>query len=122
MYDPIEADNEQLVMRPMTCPHHILIYNSKRRSYKELPIRISEQARLFRYEKSGALTGLERVRAMELTEGHVFARHDQIVDEFKNSYQLIKEVLDKFAIEIDYISLSLRDKTDKEKYYDNDKM
>ncbi len=122
MFPIIEVDNEKLVMRPMTCPHHILIYGAKRRSYRDLPIRMSEQARLYRYEKSGALTGLERVRSMELTEGHIFAREDQIVEEFKNSYELIKETLDKFNIEIDYVSLSLRDKENKDKYFDDDAM
>lgn len=122
MYPPIQVENEELVMRPMTCPHHVLIYSSKRRSYRDLPMRISEQARLFRFEKSGALTGLERVRAMELTEGHIFARPDQITAEFRNAYQLINEVLTKFNIQIDYVSLSLRDPQDKEKYFDDDRM
>lgn len=122
MYPPIKVENEELVMRPMTCPHHVLIFGSKRRSYRDLPMRISEQARLFRFEKSGALTGLERVRAMELTEGHIFARPDQIVDEFRNAYNLINEVLTKFNIQIDYVSLSLRDPQDKEKYFDDDNM
>ena len=122
MFNPVEVENERLVMRPMTCPHHLLIFNSKRRSYRELPIRFSEQARLYRYEKSGALTGLERVRSMELTEGHILARPDQVIAEFENSYRLIQEVLEKFKIEIDYVSLSLRDPEDKEKYFDNDEM
>ena len=122
MFPIVEVENEELIMRPMTCPHHILIYANKRRSYRELPIRMSEQARLYRKEKSGALTGLERVRSMELTEGHIFARQDQVLSEFKNSYQLIQEVLNKFNIEIDYVSLSLRDKEDKEKYFDDDAM
>ncbi|MGL4343045.1 MAG: threonine--tRNA ligase [Metamycoplasmataceae bacterium] len=122
MFKPIEVDNESLVLRPMTCPHHILIYRQKRKSYREFPIRISEQSNLFRYEKSGALTGMERVRSMMLTEGHIFVREDQIVDEFKWNYQLIKEALDIFNIKIDYVSLSLRDIKDKEKYFDDDKM
>lgn len=122
MFPVIEVENEELIMRPMTCPHHILLFKMKRRSYKELPIRISEQAQLYRYEKSGALTGLERVRSMLLTEGHVFCRPDQIQQEFQNAYTLIDEVLKKFKIEIDYVSLSLRDPLDKEKYYDDDKM
>lgn len=122
MYQPVKVENEELVMRPMTCPHHFIIYNSKPRSYRELPIRMSEQARLYRYEKSGALTGLERVRSMELTEGHIFCRPDQIIDEFKNAYKLIKEVIAKFDIEIGYVSLSLRDPLDKEKYHNDDKM
>ena len=122
MFNPIVAGNERLILRPMTCPHHILIYKNKRKSYRELPIRFSESAKLFRYEKSGALTGLERVRSMELTDAHIFARQDQIKEEFKNCYEIIKEVLNKFNINIYYISLSLRDKKNKAKYYQNDKI
>ena len=122
MFPVIDVENENLIMRPMTCPHHILIYAAKRRSYRDLPIRMSEQARLYRYEKSGALTGLERVRSMELTEGHIFAREDQIVEEFKNSYKLILEALNKFNIKIDYVSLSLRDPENTEKYHGDDAM
>ena len=122
MFDAIVAGNERLILRPMTCPHHILIYQNKRRSYRELPIRLSESAKLFRYEKSGALTGLERVRSMELTDAHIFARHDQIKQEFKKCYEIIKEILNKFNINIDYISLSLKDKENKNKYYENEKM
>ena len=122
MFSAIEADNERLIMRPMTCPHHIVVYNNKRKSYRDFPIRMSEHARLYRYEKSGALTGLERVRSMELTDAHIFARKDQIASEFKNSYALIQEVLNKFNIGVDYISLSLRDPKDKEKYFDNNQM
>lgn len=122
MFVPIPCENEHLVLRPMTCPHHILIYRSKKRSYRELPIRFSEQSPLFRYEKSGALTGMERVRAMLLTEGHVFVRKEQIIDEFKHCYKLIKEALNLFDITIDYVSFSVRDPENKEKYFDDDKM
>lgn len=122
MFNTIEADNERLILRPMTCPHHLLVYKHTRRSYKDLPIRYSEHAKLYRYEKSGALIGLERVRAMELTDSHIFCRRDQIEAEFKNAYALITEVMAKFDVEIDYISLSLRDPEDKEKYFDNDQM
>ena len=122
MFSPIEAENEKLILRPMTCPHHTIVYANTRRSYKDLPIRMSEHAKLYRYEKSGALTGLERVRSMELTDAHIFAREDQIAHEFENSYKLIMEVLTRFDIKIDYISLSLRDKNDKKKYYDDNKM
>jgi len=106
----------------MTCPHHILIYKRKRRSYKELPVRYSEQALLYRKEKSGALTGLERVRSMQLTEGHVFVAHEQIKKEIAHGYKQIMEGLKKFEIEVDHVALSLRDKNDKEKYFDNDQM
>lgn len=122
MFKPINCENEKLVLRPMTCPHHILIYKSKRRSYRELPIRYSEQSPLFRYEKSGALTGMERVRSMLLTEGHLFVRKDQIVQEFKHCYKMIKEALDMFDIKIDYVSLSLRDPNNKEKFFDDNSM
>ncbi|AZG68912.1 threonine--tRNA ligase [Mycoplasma struthionis] len=122
MFKPIEMDNELLVARPMTCPHHIILFNSTRRSYKDLPIRYSEQSRLYRYEKSGALSGLERVRGMDLTEGHIFVRPDQIKSEFKHLYQMIKQALHDFDIEIDHVSLSLRDKEDTEKFFDNDEM
>ncbi|QJG67264.1 threonine--tRNA ligase [Mycoplasma phocoenae] len=122
MFKPIEMDNELLVGRPMTCPHHIILFNSTRRSYRDLPIRYSEQSRLYRYEKSGALSGLERVRGMDLTEGHVFVRPDQIKDEFKHLYKMINEALKTFDIEVDHVSLSLRDPEDKEKFFDNDQM
>ncbi|MGL6125327.1 MAG: threonine--tRNA ligase [Metamycoplasmataceae bacterium] len=122
MFSPIVAEAENLVLRPMTCPHHILIYQSTRRSYRELPIRYSEQSNLFRHEKSGALTGMERVRSMQLTEGHIFARRDQIVSEFKRNYKLILEALTTFNIEIDYVSFSVRDPQNKEKYFNDDKM
>ncbi len=121
-YPLIELDKEQLMLRPMTCPHHCIIYKLKSRSYKELPIRMSEHAQLYRYEKSGALTGLERVRSMVLTDAHIFASYDQIRTEFKRCYKLVSETLAAFNIEIDYISLSLRDPDDKEKFFDDDKM
>ncbi|MBN0919510.1 threonine--tRNA ligase [[Mycoplasma] gypis] len=122
MFKPIEMDNEQLIGRPMTCPHHIMLFNMTRRSYRDLPIRYSEQSRLYRYEKSGALTGLERVRGMDLTEGHIFVRLDQIKDEFKHLYRMITQALKDFKVEVDHISLSLRDPEDKEKFFDNDEM
>ncbi len=122
MFKPIDCESEKLVLRPMTCPHHVLLYKSKRRSYRELPIRYSEQSPLFRYEKSGALTGMERVRSMLLTEGHLFVRKDQIVQEFKHCYKMISEALKIFDIKIDYVSLSLRDPKNKEKFFNDDKM
>ncbi len=122
MFSPIEVEDEKLILRPMTCPHHILIYGSTRRSYRELPIRYSEQSNLFRYEKSGALTGMERVRSMQLTEGHIFARRDQIVSEFKKNYSLISEALKIFNVDISYVSFSVRDPINKAKYFDDDEM
>ncbi|MHA3880721.1 threonine--tRNA ligase [Metamycoplasma hominis] len=122
MFSPIKMDNETLVARPMTCPHHIILFNSTRRSYKDLPIRYSEQSRLYRYEASGALSGLERVRGMDLTEGHIFVRPDQIKSEFKHLYKMILQALKDFNIEIDHISLSLRDPQDTQKFFQNDEM
>lgn len=122
MFNPIEKENEQLVLRPMTCPHHCMIYKLIPRSYRDLPLRLSEHALLYRYETSGALTGLERVRSMELTDSHIFVRPDQIKEEFKRCYHLIDEVLKTLNIKIDYFSLSLRDPNDKEKYYNDDNM
>ncbi len=123
MFPSIEMDNkENLVLRPMNCPHHISVYDYKKRSYKELPLRFAEHAIQHRYEFSGSLTGLERVRAMELTDSHIFATKEQLKNEFLNCYKLINEVLEKFNITINYISLSLRDPDDKEKYYDDDDM
>lgn len=122
MFSPIIADHEKLILRPMTCPHHILIFKSSRRSYRELPIRYSEQSNLYRHEKSGALIGLERVRGMQLTEGHIFARKDQIILEFKKCYELITEALNMFHINIFYVSLSVRDINKKDKFFDDDQM
>ncbi|VEU78370.1 threonine--tRNA ligase [Mycoplasmopsis columbinasalis] len=121
MFAPLIVENERLIPRPMTCPHHIVCYQMEKRSYRDLPIRYSEQSQLYRYEKSGALTGLERVRGMLLTEGHLFVREDQIDQEVKAMYELIKETLEIFKIEISYISLSLRD-NQKDKYFNDDKM
>lgn len=122
MFSPIVVENERLIPRPMTCPHHIVCYGMEKRSYRDLPIRYSEQSQLYRYEKSGALTGLERVRGMLLTEGHLFVRPDQIQDEVKAMFSQIKEMLEIFNIQISYISLSLRDPKDKEKYFDDETM
>ncbi|WP_339022541.1 threonine--tRNA ligase [Spiroplasma endosymbiont of Crioceris asparagi] len=122
MFAPMDLPKEQCVLRPMACPHHIQVFKYKPRTYKELPLRIAEHASLYRYEASGALVGLERVRSMELTDSHIFARPDQIKQEFKHCYKLIKEVLDTFKIDISYLSLSLRDPKDKEKYYQDEAM
>ncbi|WP_029512583.1 threonine--tRNA ligase [Mycoplasmopsis iners] len=122
MFSPLIVEKERLIPRPMTCPHHIICYGMEKRSYRDLPIRYSEQSQLYRYEKSGALTGLERVRGMLLTEGHLFVREDQIEEEIKLMYQLIEETLKIFKINISYISLSLRDKNEKDKYFNDDKM
>ncbi|KZM57079.1 threonine--tRNA ligase [Geobacillus stearothermophilus] len=122
MFPPMEMDNEQLVLRPMNCPHHMMIYKSKLHSYRELPIRIAELGTMHRYEMSGALTGLQRVRGMTLNDAHIFVRPDQIKDEFKRVVNLILEVYKDFGLDEYSFRLSYRDPHDKEKYYDDDEM
>ncbi|AHI52589.1 threonine--tRNA ligase [Spiroplasma culicicola] len=122
MFAPMQLPKEEMVLKPMSCPHHISVYNYKQRSYKDLPLRFAEHALQHRYESSGSLTGLERVRAMELTDSHIFVRPDQVKEEFIRCFNLIQEVLATFDIKVDYLSLSLRDPKDKEKYFDDDKM
>ncbi|WP_027062945.1 threonine--tRNA ligase [Mesoplasma seiffertii] len=125
MFQPFNGGSgseEQFVLRPMNCPHHIAVYKQEQHSYRDLPMRIAEHAIQHRYESSGSLTGLERVRGMELTDSHIFVRPDQLAVEFKNIYKLISEVLATFKIEIDYLSFSLRDPQDKTKYFQDDKM
>ncbi len=125
MFPMMKMENEELVLRPMNCPHHMLIYKYALRSYKDLPIRIGELAHDFRYENSGAVCGLERVRQMCQNDAHLFVRPDQIKDEVGKVLNLIAEVYQKdfgFAPESFSYRLSLRDKNNKEKYIDNDEM
>ena len=122
MFSPITIDNEILVLRPMTCPHHLLVYKNKPRSYKELPFRMAENAFLYRYEASGALTGLERVRAMQLVDTHTVLEQSQIVNEILRVFKIINEILRGLGISIDHIDLSLHDPKNKEKFFDNSKM
>ena len=125
MFPIMKMDNEELVLRPMNCPHHMLIYKSELHSYRDLPIKIGELAHDFRYENSGAVCGLERVRQMCQNDAHLFVRPDQIKDEVGKVIKLIFEVyLNDFGFERDRFSfrLSLRDKKNTEKYIDNDKM
>ncbi len=110
-------ENETFILRPMACPHHVIIYKHKPRSFRELPFRIAEQVKQYRYEASGSLLGLERVRAMELTDSHIFLREDQLYEEIKNVYSLVKTTLDKFEINIEFIELALHDPKDKQKYH-----
>ena len=121
-FPSIELDNESLFLRPMSCPHHMLVYQSKLRSYRDLPIRLAEEIIQHRYEASGALTGLERVRAMTLTDAHIFVRPDQIKQEFAHCLKMIHQAVEDFGIEIAYYSLSLRDPEDKSKFHDDDAM
>ena len=122
MFPMMKVDEEEFVLRPMNCPHHMLVYANHLHSYRELPIRIGEFATDFRYEASGAVKGLERVRCMCQNDAHLFVRPDQIGEEFKKVVSLILDVYNDFGIENYKFRLSLRDKNDKEKYFDDDKM
>lgn len=122
MFPVMEVDDEAYVLRPMNCPHHMLIYKNSLHSYRDLPIRIGELAADFRYEASGAVCGLERVRAMCQNDAHLFVRSDQIEEEFTRVVKLILEVYQDFGIKDYSFRLSLRDKDDKEKYYPDDEM
>jgi len=122
MFPMMKVDDEEFVLRPMNCPHHMLIYGNKLHSYRDLPIRIGEFATDFRYEASGAVKGLERVRCMCQNDAHLFVRPDQIGDEFKKVVSLILDVYNDFGIKNYKFRLSLRDPEDKEKYFDDDKM
>ena len=122
MFPMMKVDEEEFVLRPMNCPHHMLVYSNKLHSYRDLPVRIGEFATDFRYEASGAVKGLERVRCMCQNDAHLFVRPDQIKDEFKKVVSLILDVYKDFGITDYKFRLSLRDKEDKEKYYDDDEM
>ncbi|EOS55795.1 MULTISPECIES: threonine--tRNA ligase [Paenibacillus] len=122
MFPKMAIDTEEFVLRPMNCPHHMMVYKSDMRSYRDLPIRIAELGMQHRYEMSGALTGLHRVRSMTLNDAHIFCRLDQIKDEFKRVLDLIKQVYNDFGIHEYRFRLSYRDPQDTEKYYQNDEM
>jgi threonyl-tRNA synthetase len=122
MFPKMIMDNEELVLRPMNCPHHMMVYKSDMHSYRDLPIRIAELGTMHRYEMSGALTGLHRVRAMTLNDAHIFCRPDQIKEEFSRVVNLIREVYKDFGITDYRFRLSYRDPKDTEKYFQNDEM
>ncbi len=122
MFPSMKVDEEEFVLRPMNCPHHMLVYKNKLHSYRELPIRIGEFATDFRYEASGAVKGLERVRCMCQNDAHLFVTPEQIGEEFKKVVQLILDVYQDFGITNYKFRLSLRDPEDKEKYFDDDEM
>ena len=122
MFPMMKVDEEEFVLRPMNCPHHMLVYKNKMHSYRDLPIRIGEFATDFRYEASGAVKGLERVRCMCQNDAHLFVTPEQIGEEFKRVVSLILDVYKDFGIKDYKFRLSLRDKNDKEKYFDDDEM
>ncbi len=122
MFPVMDLDNEELFLRPMNCPHHMMVFKNNLYSYRNLPVRIAELGMMHRYEMSGALAGLQRVRGMTLNDAHIFARPDQMKDEFVRAVELIIEVYKDFDITDYYFRLSYRDPKDTEKYIDNDEM
>lgn len=123
MFPPMDmGDGELLVLRPMNCPHHMLIYKNDVHSYRELPLRIAELGMMHRYEKSGALSGLQRVREMTLNDAHIFVRVDQIKEEFKRTMELLLAVYEDFNITDYKFRLSYRDPKDTDKYFPDDDM
>lgn len=119
MFPAIKLDSQAMMLRPMTCPHHCLIFKQKRYSYKKMPQRFSEDSILHRFEASGGLIGLERVRCMTLLDNHIFCRADQIKSEIKNAFNLIQKVNKKFGFIFDRIDLSLHDPKNQSKFIDN---
>ena len=113
MFPPMELENERMVLRPMNCPHHILVYESKQRSYRDLPVRIAELGTMYRYERSGALSGLSRVRCMTLNDAHIFCTPEQIKEEFSAVMRMVERGLQGLGITQYRYRLSLRDKATK---------
>ena len=122
MFPTMKVDEEEFVLRPMHCPHHMLIYGNELHSYRDLPIRIGEFATDFRYEASGAVKGLERVRCMCQNDAHLFVTPEQIGEEFKKVVALILDVYHDFGLKKYKFRLSLRDPEDTEKYFPDDEM
>src|SRR6202167_74387 len=122
MSPPMDLETEQLVLRPMNCPHHILVYESKKHSYRDLPVRIAELGTMYRYERSGVLSGLSRVRCMTLNDAHIFCTPEQIKEEFAAVMRLVEQAYRDLGITQYTYRLSLRDKLHSEKYVDNDAM
>lgn len=122
MFPPMKRENEEYVLRPMNCPHHIQIFKSRPRSYRELPLRIAEFGTLYRWENSGELYGLIRVRSMTLNDSHIFCTPQQLKSEFVKVVNLIKKVYRDLNMKNYWYRLSLHDPKDKEKYIDNPKM
>ena len=122
MYPPMKVDDEELVLRPMNCPHHIMVYKHGQHSYRELPVRIAELGTMYRYERSGTLSGLARVRAMTLNDAHIFCRPDQLLDEFIGAVRLVQRAYRDLGFRNFWYRVSLRDPEDRAKYVQNDAM
>jgi threonyl-tRNA synthetase len=122
MYPPMKVDNEELVLKPMNCPHHFMIFKHEQHSYRDLPVRIAELGRMYRYEKSGTLTGLHRVRSMTLNDAHIFCRPDQVKEEFAAVVGLIRDVYRDFRIADYRMDLSLHDPADRQYYHHDEEL
>jgi len=122
MFPPMDLETEQMVLRPMNCPHHILVYEAKQRSYRDLPVKIAELGTMYRYERSGALSGLSRVRCMTLNDAHIFCTPEQIKEEFTKVMQLVEEAYKDLGITKYTYRLSLHDDVKKDKYVNNPAM
>jgi threonyl-tRNA synthetase len=122
MFPAMDLETEQLVLRPMNCPHHMLIYESRQRSYRDLPFKLAELGTMYRYERSGVLSGLSRVRCMTLNDAHIFCTPEQIKEEFSKVMQLVEQAYRDLGITKYSYRLSLRDRSNTEKYVDNDEM
>ena len=122
MFPIMQVEDEEYVLRPMNCPHHMVMYGNELHSYRDLPLRIAEIARDCRYETSGSLKGVERVRTFCQNDSHIFCTPDQIGEEFKNVVDLILEVYEELGITDYKFELSLRDPEDKVKYHQDDEM
>ena len=122
MFPTMDMETEQLVLRPMNCPHHILVYESKKHSYRDLPVRIAELGTMYRYERSGVLSGLSRVRCMTLNDAHIFCTPEQIKEEFAGVMRLVEQAYHDLGITQYTYRLSLRDQLHSEKYVANDAM
>jgi threonyl-tRNA synthetase len=120
--DQEASEDEAYVLKPMNCPHHITLYKSQMHSYRELPVRYAEFATLYRYEKTGTLTGLARVRSLTQDDAHVFMRPDQIQEEFNRAIDLTMEVFNTYGLKDYWIALSLRDPNHKEHYVGSDEV
>jgi len=120
--DQEASEDEAYVLKPMNCPHHITLYKSQMHSYRELPVRYAEFATLYRYEKTGTLTGLARVRSVTQDDAHVFMRPDQIQEEFNRAIDLTMEVFNTYGLKDYWIALSLRDPNHKEDYVGSDEV
>lgn len=122
MFPAMEVDDEGYVLRPMNCPHHMVIYKNFMHSYRDLPLRLAEIANDFRFEASGSLCGIERTRAFTQNDSHIFCRPDQIKDEIEGVIKLILDVYKDFGFKNYKLRLSLRDKQNTDKYFGNDEL